>query len=222
MESFIKKLFENKADEACHAQFTRFGKGTYPGRAAIAFQKSANLKLKGSYEYANDFVNLVLDLGPAKFSGIIMSREDLGFDNCKKKPGVFVYEVENVDHNKIKEIFPKSYCLLLDAIGPGIDLKTKKKLPKPGKSGDAKIDDGFTVLNTDLKNLHKIKEAFLWDTPDCKKCKAKHVYEITNLIMPKDEKDFEKIRLMTKRKGKIKRILEIDGKEEVKEKEFEA
>jgi hypothetical protein len=40
--------------------------------------------------------------------------------------------------------------------------------------------------------------------------------------MPKGEKDFEKLRLMAKRKGKLQRKVTLDGKDIIKEKDFEA
>lgn len=222
MECFIKKLFLNKVDEASHRQFVRFGKGNYEGRAALSLMKTSLVKLKGSFEYANDFVELAADLGNVKFSGIILSKEKLHFENGRLKSGMMNYEVSGIDSSTIKQIRDKAYYMLLDGGGAGISLKMKKKLPKPGKSGEAKIDDGFCVLEADLKYWHQIKESFLWDIPECKKVKIRHSYIIDSLEMPKGEKDFEKIRLMTKRKGKIKRKIEIDGREEIKEKEFEA
>lgn len=220
MSCFIKKVFENKVDEAGHRQFVRFGKGEYKGRAALSLIKTASVKLRGSFEYANDFVELVAELGNVKFSGIVLSKEKLDFASGKMKTGLWNYDVSGIDSDKIREIKERAYYLLLDAEAPGISLKIKKKLHKPGKSGEAKIDDGFCILEADLKYWHKIKEDFLWDIPDCKKCKVKHEYIINELDMPKGEKDFEKIRLMTRRKGKINRVIEIDKVEKVVETDF--
>ena len=89
MESFIKKVFLNKVDEKAHSQFVRFGKGIYPGRAALSLHITGKIKLKGSYEYANDFALLTSELGNCKFSGVILSKEKLGLDNEKKKKEVF-------------------------------------------------------------------------------------------------------------------------------------
>jgi len=110
--------------------------------------------------------------------------------------------------------------MMLDAEGQGISLKMKKKLPKPGKSGEAKIDDKFCILEADLKYWLKIKDFFM--LPDCKKAKISHTYIIEEIVMPKGEKDFAKIREMAKRKGKLIRKEEVDGREDKKELEFEA
>ena len=219
MESFIKKIFTNKTDDNCHRQFVRFGKGTFPGRAALNLQKNKKIKLRGSFECANDFVILVSELADCKFSGIILSKEELLGLTLKKKSAVLTYEVSDLSSGKIKEITDKVYTMLLDAECPGISLKMKKKLPKPGKSGEAKIDDKFCILEADVKYWAAIRDAFM--LPECRKCKINHTFIISEIVMPKGEKDFEKIRLFAKRKGKLIRKMEIDGQEKQEERDFE-
>ena len=218
MESFIKRIWQGNGEET-HYQFVRFSKGRFEGRAVLNLHKTSKIKLKGSFEWANDFVNLANELENMKFSGIILSREELGLENEKKKKSIFQYEVSDIESEKINEIKNKAYALLLNGEGEGIILKIKKKLPKPGKS-EKKIDDKFCQLELDLKYWDKVKDAFMF--PECKKCKMSHIFEINEIILPQGEKDFEKIRLFAKRKGKIIRKLEIDKKESEEEREFEA
>ena len=54
-----------------------------------------------------------------------------------------------------------------------------------------------------------------------RKISIKHKFVIESIVMPKNEKDYTKIREMAKRKGKIIREADVDGKEIVKEKDFE-
>jgi len=218
MDCFIKEIF-NGDSEKSHNQFVRFGKGKFENRAVLNLQKTSKIKLKGSFEWANDFVEVASELTNIKFSGIILSKEKLGLDNEKMKSGIFQYEVLDIDSEKIKEIRDKIYTMLLDGEGEGIILKMKKKLPKPGKS-EGKIDNKFCQLEADLKYWPEIKDAFM--LPECKKCKISHTYIIEEIVAPKDEKDFEKIRILAKRRGKIIRNLEIDKKESKEEKEFSA
>lgn len=218
MDCFIKKIWQGKGD--VHSSFIRFGKGKFENRAALSLQKTSKIKLRGSFDWANDFVNLVSELADAKFSGIILNKEPLDLENEKKKSGIFEYEVSEISSEKIREIKDKVYCMLLDTEAPGLTLKMKKKLPKPGKSREAKIDDKFCQLEAELKYWPQIKEAFM--LPECKKAKISHTYIIDELIFPQGEKDFAKIRELTKRKGKIIRKMEIDGKETCEEKGFEA
>ncbi len=220
MDCFIKKIFQDKIDEQVHNQFVRFGRGRYGGRAILVLKKGKKIKLSGSFEYSNDFVLFASDFN-VRFSGIILSKEKLDFPNEKKKSNLFVYEVKDLEGKEIKDIAKKAYYMLLDAEGE-VDLKIKKRLPKPGKSGEMKIDDKFCVLEAELDKWEKIREAFCWDVPECKKCRIEHSYEINELVIPENEKDFELMRKKTKRKGKIIRKLKIDGREEIKEKEFEA
>lgn len=219
MRCFIEKIFRGEWDELVHSQFVRFGKGNYSGRAVLSLRKNEKIKLGGSFEYADDFVIFASEFN-MKFSGIIMSREKLELENEKKKAGIYVYEVSEISSEKINEIKDKAYHMLLDGEGE-ISLKIKKKLPKPGKSGGGKVNDKFCVIEADLRFWNRIKEAFFWDA-DGKKIKVVHDYHINELVMPKNEKDFEQIRIKTKRKGLLIRKIEVDGKLIEKQKEFEA
>lgn len=235
MDCFIKKIFQDKIDERVHNQFVRFGKGNYQGRALIKLQvKKDALKIQGSFEYANDFVEIVSEIlgeSKAEVSGIVLSKESAGGKlrdadvhiSEKKKSMVFESSIsQELTGKQLKLIVDNSYFSLLDVSSQGVNLKIKKKLPKPGKSGEGKIDDKFCSLELPLSMLHKVKEAFFFDAPECKKCSTIHTYEIKEIILPKDEKNFEKIRLLAKRKGKIIRKIDADGRELFKEKEFEA
>ncbi len=220
MKSFIRKIFEKEVDEQVHRQFVRFGRGEFKKKAALNLIKSFSIKARGSFEYANDFVSLLADF-PVKFSGIILSKEQIPeLGQAKKKSELFVYDV-SCDSEVIRKIKDKAYIMLLDGEGERLSLKMKKKLPKPGKGGEAKVDDKFCQLEADLKYWPKIKEAFFWDL-DGKKAQVTHDFLINEIVLPKGEKDFEKIRLLARRAGKIVRNLVVDGKESSREESFEA
>ncbi|HKZ34215.1 MAG TPA: hypothetical protein VJ142_03215 [Candidatus Nanoarchaeia archaeon] len=228
--NFIKHIFVGKADEAVHRQFIRFGKGEYRKRALLSIWKTKNIKVKGSFEFANDFVLFVAGLGNAVFNGTILSKEEIPGLQGIKKEGKIVYNVSNLTSSKVKEIAPLVYCFLLNADGNGIKLRIKGKLPKPGK-GEGKIDEKFCQLEIDEKYYRAAREDFFWDLPDCKKATIEHTFIIKDIIMPKGEArpglatletDYAKIREMAKRKGRVVRIANVDGKETRKEAEFEA
>ena len=222
--NFIFKIFHDKIDDSVHNQFIRFGKGDYGRRALLSLWKTGDkTKIKSSFEFANDFVLFVAGLGEVSFQGDIWSKEPLpGLPVGQKKAGKWVYEVENIGSKKILELAGKTYYFLLRGDGPGIKLGIKSKLPKPGKSED-KIDDKFCQLEIDERYYHAAKADFFWDLPDCKKATVEHRFVITEIILPKtNEKDFAKLREMAKRKGKIIRLANIDGKQVVSEKNFEA
>jgi len=220
--NFIKKIFEGKIDDSVHYQLVRFGKGVYKGRAPIMMHKTKKVKLKGGFEFANDFVLFASEMN-VKFSGFIWSKKEIDGLNGQKKAGKYIYEVNDLESSKVREIAKEVYYFLLNAEGEDIKLKIKKKLPKPGKSED-KIDSKFCQLEADEKYFDKIKNDFFWDIGDCKKVKAVHEYNIKEMVKPdmKDSSDFAKIRELTKRKGKLIRIVDCDGKEIKKEVDFEA
>lgn len=221
MDCFIKKIFLSKIDDQVHRQFVRFGKGNFQNRSLLTLMKTTKIKTRGSFEWANDFVNLCSELS-CSFTGIILSKEEILGLEGRKKSGLYEYTVEKLGSERIKEIYIKAYTLLLDAEGPGIVLKMKKKLPKPGKGGNAKMDDKFCQIEADFRHLNKIKEVLFWDVPECKRAIIKHHFLINEIVMPKGEKDFEKIRILSKRNGKLIREKEIDGNKSISEIDFEA
>lgn len=220
--NFIKKIFEGKGDESAHKQFMRFGKGAYGRRALLSLRKTKSVKVKSSFEFANDFVLFVAELGEFDFDGFIWSKDEISGLSGGKKAGKYVYEVKEFKSSQVKEIANKAYYFLLNVNSEGVKLKIKKKLPKPGKSED-KVDDKFCQMELDGKYFGKVKEDFFWDLPEAKKISVEHKFVITEIVAPQtDEKDFAKIRELAKRKGKIIRKAEVDGKEVLKEVDFEA
>ena len=218
MDCFIKKIFTGNVDESVHKQFVRFGKGEYNSRAVIELRKGSIIKLNSTFEYANDIVNL-LKVFSVKFSGIILSKEPIPSLTGKKRAGLYEYDL-NMSSDELKKI-SSYYFQLLDAEGEGIKLKMKKKLPKPGKSENKKADTKFCVLEVDLKYWTQIKDCFFWDLPDnIKKATIRHTYVINEVIIPEQEKDPAKVRLLSKRKGKITRLIEFDGQSINKEHEL--
>ncbi|MFH0832032.1 MAG: hypothetical protein V1886_04185 [archaeon] len=230
--NFIKRIWLKESDNAIHSQFVRFSRGTFENRAAISASRNpARIKVSGTFELANDFIILVSELADVKFSGLVSSKIDLDEifarnrvkADVKKKKGLFAYEVENLSSRTVHEIRDKAYSMLLDAESPEVTLKMKKKLPKPGKSGKNKVDDKFCILEADAKFSKQLHDDFLFDLPlEFKKAKISHTFIISEVILPSGEKDFDLMRLNAKKKGKIIRKTEVDGKLSQQEKDFEA
>ncbi|PIO08786.1 hypothetical protein COU59_00005 [Candidatus Pacearchaeota archaeon CG10_big_fil_rev_8_21_14_0_10_34_12] len=219
--NFIKKIFVGNVDGKTHNQLIRFGKGEYGKRALLGMWKTKSIKIRGSFEFASDFALFAAELGKVSFNGTIISREGIEGLKGKKKEGKYVYEVIDFTSEDVKRISEEVYCFLLNGEGEGIKLKTKAKLPKPGKS-EGKVDDKFCQLEVDDMFYQKVKEEFFWDIPDGKKISVKHKFMIKEIIPPQGEKDFAKIRELAKRKGNIIRNSVVDGKDFSTEKEFEA
>jgi hypothetical protein len=217
MESFIKKVLTGKSDADSHRYFVRFGKGVYGRRFLIRLSRGAKIKVKTSFEFANDLVRFVNENKKVKFSGKVLTKEKVAGKEGRKKAGVFVYEVSECS----VEEFENAYYYLLDVNDSEIVLKIKKSLPKPGKN-EEKIDDGFCSLIIEPKYWLKLKEAFFWDVPECKKAEIEHELRINEIIIPKNEKDPSKVRELSVRKGTIVRKMNVDDKESSKEIPVEA
>ena len=220
---FMNRLFSGKLDEYVHRQFVRFGKGMFLDRAMISINRSKQTKISGSFEYSQDFIVFLSSIFPkAEFSGIVLSKDPITeFGPSAKKAGLYQTEIkQTLTSQQIQSILEKNYAILLDSITSDAELKCKKKLPKPGK-GEGKVDDKFCSLILDEQYASKAMEFFFpYISPNIKKIKTKYYVQVEDIIAPEGEKDFEKIRLLAKRKGIITRISEVDKKEEKKELKF--
>lgn len=215
MKSEIRKIFSGESDDKTHEYFVRFGKGEYRRRFLISFNRGKKIKIRGSFEWANDFVKFIGENKEVKYSGTILSKDKIPGKEGKKRSGSFAYEIVESG----LEGFEDAHWYLLNVNDDDIILKIKKKLPKPGKS-ERKIDDKFCSMDLDLKYWDKIKDTFFWDVPDCKKALIEHDLLINEIVMPEGVKDPVEIRKLARRKGTIKRRIIIDEKENVEEKEL--
>jgi len=234
---FIKRLWQNKDDEKIHKQFIRFSRGEFKKRFVVNITKQPEkIKVGTSFELANDLIDFIFSIkDKVKVSGLLLTKDSLeelkeklekeiSFSNIKTKEKIQQIEISGeLTAEKEKILSEKSYFMLFDIQEQGIILNMKKKLPKPGKSEERKVDDKFCTLELDSKFWPRVKEEFLFDCGEGKKFKINHEITIKDIILPKSQelkKDFEKLRILAKRKGKIRRIKEIDGKKEITEKEF--
>jgi hypothetical protein len=215
MDSFLKKVLDGNTDEYTHRYFVRFGKGIYKRRFLLSYNKGKKIKIRGSFEWANDFVRFVKENKDVVFSGSVLMKEKIPGKDGKKKAGCFVYEILE---SRLEE-FVNAYHYLLNVNSEDIVLKVKKKLPKPGKN-EEKIDDKFCALDLDIKYWDKVKEVFFWGVPDCKKVLIEHELQISDIVLPSGVDDPVKIRELAKRKGKIIRKINCDGVESMKEYDF--
>jgi len=233
--NFIKKIFANKVDESVHLQFTRFSKGVFENKAMLEITvSSSNIRIKTSSEYTNELVELLANTIKDKthVKGIIFSTRnlsevsDIEFQDVKSAIGVKKHivdkELTKEQILNISQKFPHSSINLSFKTDYG-ELKVKEKAPKsvkPGKGENApKID--YCIFTTTDKTL---LEDYAFDIKHpFKKAIILHTYEIMSIQIPEQYKnDFALARLHGIRKGKIIRILNVDGKEERKEVNLEA
>lgn len=243
MDSFIKKIFSGNIDNLVHFQFIKFGKGNFDNKAMIrAKNVSGKFSIATTYEYAKEFImTLAEELGDNKIhvTGALISALDLEFDYDEKKMvmGVRKYILNReMTGKQILELcnkMDKAFFGLSFNVGE-TELIISSKSPKSAKGSssakkeDAKAKIDFIKIKTTDKSLVD-GLIFEDEAKDFKKIEIKHDFIIEDIIMPKnleagskEEIDFAKIRELAKRKGKIIRELNIDGKIIKKEVEFEA
>jgi len=230
--NFIKKIFEGKTDNLVHKQFKRFGKGTYENRAVVEIKKSKNsVKIKTSFEFAEDFARFLANTikEKTKVSGGIITKKDirgeLDFEvQMKQFAGVKTFLLDNeIGKDSLNNIFSKfsdALFLLSFSTDYGI-LKVKVKNPKaakPGKDKEVKADFCTFITN----DINFVREFAFDVNENFSELKLNHTFIINELIVnDKDRYNPAMARENAARKGKIKRIMDIDGKITEKEINFE-
>ena len=232
--NFIKNIFDDKVDDSIHRQFVRFGKGNFENKAITEVKIiGKGIKIKTSFEFANEFVRFLANTinGKSHLTGGIITSKDLknqlGFEisHVKQFAGVKTFhidtEVSKEELIKAMNDFPDALFCLSFSTEYG-SLKTKVKSPKSAKPGKGNADDVKADYCVFTAKDIKLKEEFAFDVQtDFKKFKAMHDFLINDIIVPKEyENDFTMVRVHAKRKGKIIRHLDIDGKKEIKEHEL--
>jgi hypothetical protein len=237
MDCFIKKIFNGKTDSLVHVQFQKFSRGEFKDKAMLRLKSnSGKYSLDATYEYARELVmNLAEKLGDSKthVTGALVSALDLsGFKYTEKKMamGARKYMIDtDMTGKELLELCnsqPKAFIALSFNVGEE-ELKIQPKSPKSAKgvssskdeNAEAKID--FCKLKTnDFESIENF--IFEPELKNAKKAEIKHIFQITDIEIPKGEKDPAKMRENAIRKGKVIRIITIDGKQTRKEQEFSA
>jgi len=232
-ESTIKKIFSGKADRQVHDEFVKFSRGIFADKYLVESKKQKDKwSIKTSNEFANFFVKSLLEKasGEIDIKGVIVatfdvSKEtDFSIENIKQFMGIKQAVVNTkISPGKIIELmdkFPKAFFALSFSVD-GSELKIKPKAPKsakPASGGEKEPKAEFCSLKTTDKS---IAEDLLFDCLDAEEVAIKHELHIDDIILPKGEKDPVKIRENAIRKGKMVRIITIDGKQTRKESNFD-
>ncbi len=223
----IRQLFEGVKDkEQVHQRFVRFGKGEYE-RFYAAVKKGKNLKVKTSFDFANDLFEMIAENidNEAELSGKIICNYDFEKEsvcewaNFSKRGKLYTAELNTTAKPEVlKEIYEKFKLnfLLVNVKSEQYSLKCGKSLPKPG----GKIKDDFCTATLPIA----LSEEFTFGIDqNFKEATIKHIVNITEIEIPEEFKnDLAKARIEALRKGTIKRIIEVDGKATEKETKFSA
>lgn len=232
----IKNIFDGNFDDEVHVAFLKFGRGTYRGKYLLEGKKQAkNWSVKTGPEYANFLVRKCLESvgGSAKVTGVIVStldlRDEIKFDLKKVsnfqgvRKHVIDGEVRGEEIFALMDKYPKAF-FALSFKDKDFVLKIKPKAPTSGKPGKEK-DEGpvadFCSLKTEDKGI--IEELF-FGVGEFDLAKVTHEIDVTDIVYPANVESLKpaEIREMAKRKGVLKRVVVVDGKEKTSSADFVA
>jgi len=218
--NFLQLITEGKTNDLAHKVFTRLGPGEYD-RFLIKIKQGKDLKIKTSFDCSNLLFSLIannIDEEVQLLGKIIASRDfesELNIPVVKFSKRGKLYTAEfntEATPTQLKELNEKfkTDFILLSVKGKNYKLKSGKTPPRPG----GKIKDNFCSATLPKEF---VKE-FAFDFPtDFKEAIIIHKLLIDEIVVPEEYKDdFAQARLHGQRKGKVKRIIEYDGKQEEK------
>ncbi len=234
MDFFIKKIFDGKDDDVfVHLQFQKYSRGEFRDKALVKAKNSKGLySISTTAEYANELVRAVAEklTKKTKVEGVVVSTMDLKnqlkFSDIKQFMGVKQYKINTeMDSQEIINLcdkFPSCFIALSFTTEDGTELKIKQKAPKsakPSTKTDEKPPVDFCKIKTSDKKFVK-NLLFDLDVDNFKNVEIDHDFIIEDIEVDYSIKDPKEMREKAKRKGKVVRKIDIDGKKEIKEKRF--
>ncbi len=232
--SVLKKIFDGKRDEEVHSDFVKFSRGIFADRYLIeAKRQKGRWNIKTGAEFANFLVRACLQetKGEVEVKGAIVATFPIGkeaefpIERVKQFMGIKQAVINaKISADKILNLMDKHprafYALSFST--PLSELKIKAKAPKsakPAAGGGKEASPDFCVIKTSNQD---IVQDLLFGLPDFNEASIRHVINIKEIILPNNIEDAAQLRELAKRKGAIKRIARVDGKEIIKEADFEA
>ncbi len=216
----IKNIFEKNIDEWTHKKFIRYGLGQFEKETFFMKKTGKGVTIQAGHEYLDvifDFLSGIID-EDVPLKGVIVTKKKIlpelqaqGIEPEKVTGKKYTIDI-TLNPAKFKEFVKafNQYALLLNLKSPNYVLKLKKSIPKPGK-----LVEKFLTAKLPKKDYEAAKKLFLFDNPgsEFKTVEIKHTYIIDKIDVPKQyENDPAQARLKATRKGKIKRLVNIDGK----------
>ena len=236
MKNTIRKIFDSAIDDEVHNEFVKFSRGVFENRYLLEGKNQKDRwTIKSSSEFANFFVKKILSKakGDVEISGIIVSTSDIekdcsfAIENVKKYMGIKQLVLKcSASAEKIIELIgkhPKAFYALSFSI-PGYELRIKAKPPKSAKPG-TKTKDGEEGPKADFCSLKtsdgEIVKDLFFDVGNFNEIKVNHTLQINEIEIPKNAKTPEEMRSLARRKGILKRFVNVDGRKETREARLE-
>ena len=233
---FIREIFRgNQEREYIHRKFVRYGRGRFEGPVIRIRNSGDLLKINASNEYVNVLGEILTKNSTQAFnvSGNIISKDNiesllsrLGIpvEKATGKKGLFTLNLKGTipaeDLSRLYSELKGSHIFLdLTSSDKNSRLKTKKRLPRLGSEPDQNFCSA--ILDSSLTGAIMDEICFDIDVKDFEEIKISHRYIIKDLLIPEEYRDnLALARIYSKRRGIIKRFIEIDGKKTEVEREF--
>jgi hypothetical protein len=187
----------------------------------IKVKKGKSLQLSTSWDWSNDLFKVIADNvdEDVELSGkIIASRDfesELPLEPVKysKRGKLYTAEFKSTASPAVlRELYDKFKLnfILLKVKCSSFKLSCGSSLPKPG----GEIKDNFCKATLPLG----LQDEFVWEVKDFKVVTIVHRFKIEEIVIPEEYKnDPAMARQKGIRKGKLTRVLDIDGKEQKEE-----
>jgi hypothetical protein len=190
-------------------------------RIAVNFLSDEEIDVSGAIIAGEDYSAIIKKIGlgsdwlPEKSKG-----QTTNYNTVIKGDTIKKAQLKQI----VEDLSPFAYCLLsFTSANKEIVLSTKKKPPRPSNKNPDESSEENRVKFCSLKMnnspdilkfvLDGSAKDFLDEIPKTWKTMViSSSYDITDLILPKDEKDSRLLRINTVRKGTINRVMEVDGK----------
>ncbi|MEK6892655.1 MAG: hypothetical protein AABX07_00460 [Nanoarchaeota archaeon] len=230
--NIIKDIFEGNATSENHGEFIKFSKGLFNYRYLIEAKKQKDSwAIKTGPEFVNSIVKMCLQkiTDEVEVTGVIVStfkieNSDLPIERIKQfmgvKQAVINAKIAPAKILAAMEKYPRAFFALSFSTLL-FQLKVKAKAPKsakPTSAGDKEPKAEFCSLKTSDASIVR---DILFDVQEFKEVKVKHSITINEIILPTEVSDPVQLRELSKRKGVLKREVEVDGRKSVKEANFE-
>jgi len=219
---YVKEFFSGEVPEWVHERFIRYGRGSFAG-PKITVKSGKNIRVSASIDYANILGELIAKNAgdEVSASGMVFAKRDIEptlkdfftVGKSKSSKGLrsceVTGEVSGDELAGLCSMLPDTF-ILLDLKSGKQKLKfKKKKLPKPG----SKLKDSFCVATLAAGALDELRDELLFGVEgDFEEAVVSHELVIEELVKPDGVTDSARLRVESKRKGRIKRTLTVDGK----------
>ncbi|WXG41367.1 MAG: hypothetical protein WED07_11480 [Candidatus Freyarchaeum deiterrae] len=237
---FLTMIINNQVDDEIHRRFVKFSTGVFDGPKILVNVKKKVVNFKASFDYQDFVLEFVIKRAPSadcSVKGNIFSSQDFSSEldmlGTKMKKSTAVYKAAvntTVTSEELRDLYASigDKSTLLLSIKPSSGswkLVMKANFPKP-MAGEAKdptkfcsgaVEGGEDILQDLTRELApdfagKISLPFT-------SLSLTNIYHINELVFPENKEKLppKEVRMQSKRKGTISRILEVDGQKFNKE-----